>query len=91
MERQRHPGQTAAGVQRCARIGAVKLELSSLPVEHRRTIQQELVPLRSLEQVVRWAFGRTPPSEIADVVVQDEFTHDVVVPWRDVHLVFDTT
>jgi len=41
--------------------------------------------------VVRWAFGRTPPSEVAHVAVQDEFTHDVVIPWRRVHLAFDVT
>jgi hypothetical protein len=32
--------------------------------------------------------------EVIDVVVQDEYTHDVVVRHggqRDVHLVFDTT
>lgn len=70
---------------------AVKLDPSSLPEALRSTIEQEVRPLRSLEQVVRWAFSRTPPSEVADVVVQDEFTHDVVVPWRGVHLVFHTT
>jgi hypothetical protein len=48
-------------------------------------------PLRSLEEVVRWAFSRTPPSEVADVIVQDEFTHEVVIPWRGVQLASDTT
>jgi len=69
----------------------VKLDPSSLPESIRSTMEQELRPLRSLERVVRWAFSRTPPSEIADVVVQDEYTHDVVIPWGGVHLVFDTT
>ena len=69
----------------------MKLDPSTLPEELRSTIERELPPLRSLEQVVRWAFSRTPPSEVADVVVQDEYTHDVVIPWGGVHLVFDTT
>jgi hypothetical protein len=69
----------------------MKLELASIPGEIRRTMEREIHPLRSLEQVVRWAFSRTPPSKVADVVVQDEYTHDVVIPWREVHLVFDTT
>jgi hypothetical protein len=69
----------------------VKLELATVPEDTRRTIESEVLPLRSLEQVVRWAFSRTPPSEVADVIVQDEFTHDVVLPWRGMHLVFDTT
>ena len=45
-----------------------------------------------LQDVARWAFASSPPRAIVDVVVQDEFTHDVVLPWRDgLHLVFDTT
>jgi hypothetical protein len=40
---------------------------------------------RTLEDVIRF---RLP----IDVVVQDEFTHDVVVCWRDeIHVVYDTT
>lgn len=47
---------------------------------------------RTLEQVVRWTLARTPPATIADVVVQDEFTHDVIVPWTaGRYLVYDTT
>ena len=45
-----------------------------------------------LEDVVRWGFGRSPPADVAEVVVQDEFTHDVVLPWEgESFLVFDTT
>ena len=69
----------------------MRLERSTLPEDIRRTLEREVAPLRTLEQVVRWAFSRSPPSEVADVVVQDEFTHDVVIPWHGVHLVFDTT
>jgi hypothetical protein len=69
----------------------MELDPTSLPGEVRTTIEREVRPLRSLEQVARWAFSRRPRSEIADVVVQDEYTHDVVVPWRGIHLVFDTT
>jgi hypothetical protein len=46
--------------------------------------------LRTLEEVVRWALPRG--HEIVEVVVQDEYTHDVVVACRDGRwLVFDTT
>jgi hypothetical protein len=44
---------------------------------------------RSLQEVVRDAFARG--QTISEVIVQDEFTHDVVVPWRDLYLVYDTT
>ncbi|MGE0395492.1 MAG: hypothetical protein AB7T06_02115 [Kofleriaceae bacterium] len=43
----------------------------------------------TLEDLVRWPLGM-----IADVVIQDEFTHDVIVRITShacAHLVFDTT
>jgi hypothetical protein len=44
-----------------------------------------------LEDVVRWGYSRSPRSSI-DVVVQDEFSHDVVLSWEGGrYLVFDTT
>ena len=45
--------------------------------------------LRTLEEVMRWAhaLGHT----FADVVTQDEYTHDVVVAAGPQWLVFDTT
>jgi hypothetical protein len=47
---------------------------------------------RSLEAVVRWGLDAQPPRLVADVVVQDEFTHDVILPYRDgLYLVYDTT
>ena len=43
----------------------------------------------TLADLVRWPLGM-----IADVVIQDEYTHDVIVrisSHASVHLVFDTT
>lgn len=49
-------------------------------------------PQRTLEEVVRWGLAQKPPLLIQDVVVQDEYTHDVVIPYRDgLYLVYDTT
>lgn len=44
---------------------------------------------RILADVVRWCAARHQP--IVDVVTQDEYTHDVVVPWGARWLVYDTT
>jgi hypothetical protein len=47
---------------------------------------------RTLEEVVRWGLSQRPPRMIQRVVVQDEYTHDVVLPAADgVYLVYDTT
>jgi hypothetical protein len=59
-------------------------------------ILRELPELENLQQLMNWALaderGRFAPGVITRVVVQDEFSHDVVVPWRDgLVLVYDTT
>jgi hypothetical protein len=59
-------------------------------------IAAELSGQENLKDVMSWALssrsGPFIPSVVAEVIVQDEFTHDVVVPWRDgLVLVYDTT
>lgn len=50
---------------------------------------------RNLEDVLRWGFCQPLeercPEVIADFVVHDEFTHDVLVPWRARWLVYHAT
>ena len=45
--------------------------------------------LDTLEDVLAWTLPRG--AELLDVIVQDEYTHDVIVRAGTVHLVFDTT
>lgn len=48
--------------------------------------------LRSLEDVLAWARAQRPACELVDVIVQDEFTHDVLVRGpAPAYLCFDTT
>jgi hypothetical protein len=55
-------------------------------------ILKEVEALGSLEQAMKWAFARTPPARLVDVVTQDEFTHDIVIRLEDdLFLNFDTT
>jgi hypothetical protein len=55
----------------------------------------ELPTHRTMEEVVRWGLAAKPPRVVHSIVVQDEYTHDVVMPWtcegREVFLVYDTT
>jgi hypothetical protein len=48
-----------------------------------------------LNQVLEWTAtkpkGEVHPQYVAEVVTQDEFTHDVIVPYRNLFLVYDTT
>jgi hypothetical protein len=43
----------------------------------------QVASLESLSDLLKWGRGRPGlhPAVIADVVVQDEFTHDAIVPW----------
>lgn len=55
-------------------------------------LSSELSSLSTLADVIMWGLGRAPERTIIDVVVQDEYTHDVIMDWDgDLHLVFDTT
>jgi hypothetical protein len=46
----------------------------------------------TLEAVLRFGFTQRPAWELADVIVQDEFTHDVIIEGpAPAFLVFDTT
>ena len=45
----------------------------------------------TLADVLVWGLAQRPSTVVSQVVVQDEFTHDVVLPLRDCWLVYDTT
>ena len=48
--------------------------------------------LATLDEVVRFGFAQRPAWQLIDVIVQDEYTHDVIVGGpAAVFVVFDTT
>jgi len=52
----------------------------------------EVQGLATLNQVLKWSLSRKPRAEFVDVVVQDEFHHDVIVRvTEDAFAVFETT
>lgn len=55
-------------------------------------IQGELESLHNLGDILSWARTLAPPVNAPTVVTQDEYTHDVLVPWGDaLTLAFDVT
>ena len=55
-------------------------------------LRDEAATLPTLEHVFRWALRQDPPLRPADVVIQDEYTHDVLFAAADGSvLVFDAT
>ncbi|HEY2375052.1 MAG TPA: hypothetical protein VGH98_03665 [Gemmatimonadaceae bacterium] len=48
--------------------------------------------LRTLGPVLEWLRAQDPPRIATEIVTQDEYTHDVIVPWTEwLVLVFDAT
>ncbi|HEX6124772.1 MAG TPA: hypothetical protein VFZ23_05305 [Pyrinomonadaceae bacterium] len=69
--------------------------LSSLSKAEFESLAKEIDDHAGLNQVLAWA-ARKPKNEVhplyvAEVITQDEFTHDVIVPYRNIFLVYDTT
>jgi hypothetical protein len=66
--------------------------MADFPAATLASIEALVGAQKTLEDVVRWGLAQHPPRLVEAVVVQDEYTHDVVLPWADgVYLVYDTT
>ena len=56
------------------------------------TLLAELHQLATLKQVLNWSLAQEPRAEFVDVIIQDEFHHDVIVRVTDrVYAVFETS
>lgn len=66
--------------------------LAPVPEAELAPIAALLRGVRILQDLVQLGFALRPPLLISDVVIQDEYTHDVILPLRaDRYLVFDAT
>ena len=68
---------------------------SEVSIEVLRQIEAESAKHKTLGDVLNWTATKPKryfvPQIVAEVITQDEFTHDVIVPYRDLFLVYDTT
>lgn len=68
--------------------------LANLPENKFAELENELAKHKTLGNVLTWANLQKEnflPQIVAEVVTQDEFTHDVIVPYKNLFLVYDTT
>jgi hypothetical protein len=69
--------------------------LSSLSEAELAPILAEVDRHDGLNDVLAWAASKPKneihPHIVAEVVTQDEYTHDVIVPYKTIFLVYDTT
>ncbi len=55
-------------------------------------LEEAVARHRTLTDAVAWGLAHQPPLIVAEVITQDEYTHDVVMPYRDSRwIVYDTT
>ena len=92
MGRRRKPEVTERTTTGCYTLWVLVENRASLsPAEH-AALEGALGDQPTLQQVVRWGLEHHPPLMVRDVVVQDEFTHDVVLPYPNGRfLAYDTT
>jgi hypothetical protein len=71
------------------------VNLAKLAAKRFAEIKNEVSKHKTLAQILAWANAQPKenflPQIVAEVVTQDEFTHDVIVPYKDLFLVYDTT
>jgi hypothetical protein len=69
--------------------------VEEIPEDEFNDLRAELVNHKTLGHVLAWANskprGDVISQTVAEVITQDEFTHDIVVPYRNIFLVYDTT
>ena len=69
-------------------------DYAALPPVEAERLRALVAGQRTLAEVLRWAATQSPPRAIAEIITQDEYTHDVVLPLdpaRPLWLAYDTT
>ena len=67
------------------------IDRAGLSLSELQAIQVEVANHRTLKIVLDWCLAQDPSILETDVVTQDEFTHDLVVPKsEDIFLVYDS-
>ena len=69
-------------------------DYTALAPAERVALETTVQPLHTLADVLAWTRAQTPPRSVAEIVTQDEYTHDVVLDASgggQPYLAFDTT
>jgi len=54
-------------------------------------VEQTFQECYTLAELLTWARRQSPRVDVAEIVTQDEYTHDIVLPYSTIYLSFDTT
>jgi hypothetical protein len=63
------------------------------PVEQRviDAATEAFAAYHTLADLMRWCERQQPRAQVTEIITQHEYTHDVVLPFGQVFLAFDTT
>jgi hypothetical protein len=56
---------------------------ANLSAELAAALESQLPRVGTLHEFVLWGSAQRPPALLVETVAMDEFTHDVIAPWRD--------
>lgn len=83
-----------------SRRAAVRMAVSQRPLYDyagldravRERLAHDVASHRTLADVLAWCRAQSPPLAVAEILTQDEYSHDVIVPAGErLVLVFDVT
>ena len=55
---------------------------ANLPIETLTALERELPRFGTLQEFVLWGSAGRPPVLLTETIALDEYTHDVIAPWR---------
>ena len=67
------------------------IDYAQLDAAERDALARAIAAHTTLELALDWARTLTPPSGVASVLTQDEYTHDVLIPYGTRWLAYDTS
>jgi len=54
-------------------------------------VEETFRECHTLADLLAWARRQSPRVHVTEIVTQDEYTHDIVLPYSTIYLSFDTT
>lgn len=54
-------------------------------------VEKTFAQCQKLADLLRWCQSQRPYVHVTEIVTQDEYTHDVILPFGAVFVTFDTT
>jgi hypothetical protein len=67
------------------------IDYARLEASERDLLARAIAGHTTLERALDWARMLTPPRGVESVLTQDEYTHDVLIPYGSRYLVYDTS